>query len=99
MGILPTVNLIGTLFAADTEATLVEARTVLAKEGSPSRDRMQRLPFAYRLEGLMAITKLSHKLKLQPRTQGGTLPQAGWDQVPAPSKSRDLGLLEDPEGV
>lgn len=49
----------------------------------------------------MAITKLevSHKLKLQPRTQGGTLPQAGWDQVSAPSKSRALGLLEDPEGV
>lgn len=90
-----------TLLAADTEAALVEARTVLAEEDSPDRDGMQRWLCIYRPEGLMTIAKMEvrHKLKPQPRTQGGILPQAGWVQVSALSKGWDLGLLDDPEGV
>lgn len=72
----------------DTEATLIEAGTVLAEENSPGRDGLQRWPCTHRSEDLMAITEMevSHKLKPQPRTWGGILPQAGWDQLSAPSE-------------
>lgn len=91
----------GTLFAADTEATLVEVGAVLAEEDSPGGDGMQRWPCTHGLGGLMAITevKVSHKLKAQPRTWGVSLPQAGWAQLSAPSEGWDFKLLEDPEGV
>lgn len=91
----------GNLFAADTEATLIEARTVLAEENSLGRDGMQRWPYTHRPEGLMAITEMEarHKLKLKSRIWGGFLPQAGWVQVSVLSQGWDIGLLEDPEGV
>lgn len=91
----------GNLFAADTEATLIEARTVLAEENSLGRGGMQRCPYTHRPEGLTAIAEMEvrHKQKLQPRIQGGFLAQEGWVQRSVPSKGWDIGLLEDPEGV
>lgn len=95
---LPATRLIGNLFAADTEATLVEARTVLAEENSLGRDGMQRWPYTHRPEGLTEM-EVRHKLKPQPRTWGGFLPQAKWVQLSVAFKGWDIGLLEDPEGV
>lgn len=91
----------GNLFAADTEATLVKPRTVLAEENSLGRDGMQRWRYIHRPQGLVAVTEMEvrHKLQPQPSIWGGFLPQAKSVQLSVPSKGWDIGLFEDPEGV